>query len=100
MRSAGVKGAILALAVLCVCVLAAVAVAQQKPAKKAPASTKITGTVVAVDAEKALLTLQTKGGKQRTLKVDAKLLEGLQKGDKVEVEFAGKKVKAIHKQEG
>jgi Cu/Ag efflux protein CusF len=67
-------------------------------AEKAKAVQKLTGEVVKVDAKAGSITIKA-DGKEHALKAEAKLLEGVNAGDKVEVEVAGSKVKSIKKVE-
>lgn len=64
--------------------------------EKAQKVEKLTGEVVKIDATAGSLTIKTHV-KEHSLKAEAKLLEGIKVGDKVEVEVAGAKVKSIKK---
>ncbi len=67
-------------------------------AEKAQKVEKITGEVVKVDAKAGSITIKA-DGKEHALKAEAKLLEGVNAGDKVEVEVVGKTVKSLKKVE-
>jgi surface antigen len=86
---------ILLMAMVGALAFAGAALAQQKKTVKVE---KLTGTVVSVDAKAGKLTLKV-GEKEKALTAEAKLLEGVNPGDKVEVEVAGTKVKSLKKVE-
>jgi len=86
---------ILLMAMVGALAFAGAALAQQKKTVKVE---KLTGTVVSVDAKAGKLTLKV-GEKEKALTAEAKLLEGVNAGDKVEVEVAGTKVKSLKKVE-
>lgn len=65
-------------------------------AEKAHKVEKITGEVVKVDAKAGSITIKA-DNKEHALKAEAKLLEGISAGDKVEVEVSGGHVKSIKK---
>lgn len=67
-------------------------------AEKAHAVQKLSGEVVKVDAKAGSITIKA-DGKEHALKAEAKLLEGVNAGDKVEVEAAQGKVKSLKKVE-
>jgi len=67
-------------------------------AEKAAKVEKLTGDVVKVDAKAGSITIKA-GEKEHALKAEAKILEGINAGDKVEVEVANGKVKSIKKVE-
>lgn len=87
---------ILLMAMVGALAFAGAALAQQK--KKTVKVEKLTGTVVSVDAKAGKLTLKV-DEKEKALTAEAKLLEGVNAGDKVEVEVAGTKVKSLKKVE-
>ena len=90
------KKVAIAMAVVMMFVLAAAFTAMAT--QKAPAVKKFTGEVVKMDTKAGTITVKV-GTKEKTLKANAKMLEGIEVGDKVEIEHAGKMVKSIKKVE-
>jgi len=69
-----------------------------KATKKAAKVEMLTGEVVNVDAAAGTIVIKVKD-KDKTLKAEAKLLEGIAAGEKVKVEVTGDMLKSIKKVE-
>lgn len=69
-----------------------------KKAKKAAKVEMLSGEVVNVDAKAGTIVIKAKN-KDKTLKAEPKLLEGIAAGEKVKIEIAGNMLKSIKKVE-
>jgi len=89
------KIAILMSVLMLIALTAGITMAKEKKAAKLEA---MSGEVVKVDAKAKSIVIKV-DGKDVTLKADAKLLEGIAVGDKVNIEESGKVLKSIKKVE-
>ena len=96
MRRNLVKGLIVVLVAMVG--ISTLALAAEKTMAKTSKNYTLMGTIDNMDAKKGIMTLKTMDGKSRPLKVSKKSMEGLQVGDQIKVEMAGKRVKSIKKE--
>jgi hypothetical protein len=68
-------------------------------AQQAPTMKKFICEVVKIDTKAGTITVKFGANKEKTLEAEAKMLEGIEVGDKVEIEKEGKVVKSIKKVE-
>jgi len=74
------------------------AIAQEKAPGKVVKINKHSGEITKIDTQAGTITIKVKD-KEHTYKAEAKLLEGLAVGDKVNIEVSGDTLKSIKKVE-
>jgi hypothetical protein len=89
------KIAILMSVLMLVTLTTGAALAKEKKVTKVKS---LTGEVVKVDAQAGTIVIKAKN-KERTLKAEPKLLEGISAGEKVNIEMTGNMLKSIKKVE-